>query len=744
MLHNRLPYLIALLIHAIIITLYFWEFIVDANIIHFSLGGDGFKNFFTMAWYLKHDSGYWFTGMNYPFGENVIYTDNQPIISFLLQKIALIIPKIHDYLRAIITLCNVYSLAFAGVFTIAVLRIFNLPFTIAFFFSIPIMLLSPQVDRIGGHYALAYSCYLPMLFYFTLCILKGKKVLFNSIALTVVILFFCFTHLYYIGLAIFFIIPLLFTAIVFGKIKIKTDYTKIAALIFAVLVPFVLLKLFIFISDPIADRPQAPWGFVFTRTNFWGVFVHPLGLFSEFINIFKNWDPFIGLSGEGIVFIGTVPAFVVMLSPVYFLRERKIETHTLILISSIPVLLYAMAFPFFIPKFEPLFYKLPAGLKQMRASGRFAWIFYYSAVYFTAVYIYRFFRDKTFSKSWMLAVLVITWFIESSIINTNSRKDFKKFGARFDLKEETKELNQLISKYGKQASDFNGLLFLPFFLNGSEKLQFETPHLATAMQASLATDIPMISGAMSRTSLTQTLMIAVLMGDRFIPKPFLEYFDISKNFLAVTRNDMDLNEREKEIISKAKFIGTSSWFNLYDLPLSAFPYHKDTLLNLLLQHSDTSSESQAVAYRSFDELNSSVSFFGKGALESFSNPAFLFNDHISNSSDGDTYEFSVWTFADNTTTSMPALYISVVDEKANATIESHEFLAKHSGNIIESWVQVKGEFKLAKKDYKVNVVGYADKGIYDEMLIRKKGVNFTSSDLNRDYFKHLYNNYPVY
>ena len=36
----------------------------------FEDGGDGLKNYYTLDYYVKHDDGWHFTGMNYPYGEN--------------------------------------------------------------------------------------------------------------------------------------------------------------------------------------------------------------------------------------------------------------------------------------------------------------------------------------------------------------------------------------------------------------------------------------------------------------------------------------------------------------------------------------------------------------------------------------------------------------------------------------------------------------------------------------------------
>ena len=53
----------------------------------FEDGGDGLKNYYTLDYYVKHDDGWHFTGMNYPYGENIIYTDNQPILALTLRWI---------------------------------------------------------------------------------------------------------------------------------------------------------------------------------------------------------------------------------------------------------------------------------------------------------------------------------------------------------------------------------------------------------------------------------------------------------------------------------------------------------------------------------------------------------------------------------------------------------------------------------------------------------------------------------
>jgi len=51
---------------------YFSPYILHLNDTLLSASGDGLKNFYTLAYYVKYDSGFWFTGMLYPYGEHVI------------------------------------------------------------------------------------------------------------------------------------------------------------------------------------------------------------------------------------------------------------------------------------------------------------------------------------------------------------------------------------------------------------------------------------------------------------------------------------------------------------------------------------------------------------------------------------------------------------------------------------------------------------------------------------------------
>lgn len=73
-------YVWVLLILACGITSYFYgKMLLHPNEYVFKSTGDGLKNYYTYAYHIKHDtSATEVEAMNYPYGENFLYTDNHP------------------------------------------------------------------------------------------------------------------------------------------------------------------------------------------------------------------------------------------------------------------------------------------------------------------------------------------------------------------------------------------------------------------------------------------------------------------------------------------------------------------------------------------------------------------------------------------------------------------------------------------------------------------------------------------
>jgi len=63
-------------IAALAVTVYSLSYIVlSPGSILLSMEGDAPKNYFTFLYHSLYGDGAWFAGMNYPFGEHIVFTD---------------------------------------------------------------------------------------------------------------------------------------------------------------------------------------------------------------------------------------------------------------------------------------------------------------------------------------------------------------------------------------------------------------------------------------------------------------------------------------------------------------------------------------------------------------------------------------------------------------------------------------------------------------------------------------------
>lgn len=87
---DNLYALLAFAISFLILFFFYHEVILHPNDYVFSDGGDGIKNYYTYLYHAKYDSLFFeFSGMNYPFKENVVFTDAHPLLSYLIGKLGL-------------------------------------------------------------------------------------------------------------------------------------------------------------------------------------------------------------------------------------------------------------------------------------------------------------------------------------------------------------------------------------------------------------------------------------------------------------------------------------------------------------------------------------------------------------------------------------------------------------------------------------------------------------------------------
>src|SRR5690606_4976388 len=155
--------------------------------------GDAAKNYYTLLYHVLYGDGVWFTGMNYPYGEHIVFTDAQPLLAMLFAYINDTIPVNP---LAIMNLCMVAGFFLGIVYVRKILLRFDVHPAPAIAAAVLIIIMSPQQFKLAGHFSLAYFCVLPVVFYYNLVWLQTKQAKY-AWALFSATLVFTFIHLYF-------------------------------------------------------------------------------------------------------------------------------------------------------------------------------------------------------------------------------------------------------------------------------------------------------------------------------------------------------------------------------------------------------------------------------------------------------------------------------------------------------------------------------------------------------------------
>src|SRR5690606_15534166 len=174
---NRFAIPVVILLSLALLWLLFGKVLLQPGQYMFGYLEDGTKNYYTAAYFIKYNQGLWFTGLNYPFGDHITYTDNQPLFAAILNAVNQHITPIWQHTIGIYNVLMLGSLVACAVFLFLILRELKLPVWYAVFVAIIIAFLSPQMFRIRAHYALGYAFFIPMFWYFLIHIFRNPKAL---------------------------------------------------------------------------------------------------------------------------------------------------------------------------------------------------------------------------------------------------------------------------------------------------------------------------------------------------------------------------------------------------------------------------------------------------------------------------------------------------------------------------------------------------------------------------------------
>jgi len=455
-----------LLLFSFVVSIVFIDIVKKPNNFLIS-AGDGLKNYYTFLYHIKNDSSFWkFEGMNYPYGENIVFTDNQPILANTIKVLYNIFPSINCNLIAIHNYFLLFGLIFGGLGFFLVLRHLKIDFLFATVITIGLMLLNPQIPRFNGHYGLFYPT-LPWIFLFNLKILETQKYLKYSVFILIFTTIAGLLHMYHFLLSAF-------VSILFILISLLLSFSKrevisaIYKFIIQIVVPLTLLTIVTMLASYAKDRPSSPYGF-FEFRSFWeGLFFsYQLPLYN-FVN--TNLVKVREINFEGKAYIGLLSVFT-LLTFLFLIIFRNREYRTFFSLKKLEGKLFfifiisaliSFGLPFIIPGLEFLLdYTGP--FKQFRSIGRLAWICFYAINFFSIYILYHYLLP--YIKNWnyrivayfsILFVILVEgiWF---QYKNPYSLSDIKEYQCGFDK-----------SKINVNVNDYQALLPNPYFSIGSE------------------------------------------------------------------------------------------------------------------------------------------------------------------------------------------------------------------------------------------------------------------------------------
>lgn len=558
-------------------------------------GADGWKNYFTPAWYVEYDSGWWFTGMNYPYGEHVLFTDNQPLISWLMKAVHVLIVPLTGYTTGILNVLVFLGLLICIWLMFHIGRHYGLPLWLSIPGAILITLMSPQIHRFAGHYALAYAPVIPAIWYLALLYLERGRAWGRWLSLLLLMVVFSWIHAYYLLIGALF---LLAYGLMYGLMQRpklgKRAWRPALGLAAAAMLPILLFQVVLWLTDPIADRPPNPFGFLAYAADWRSVFLPVQGpLYEAWHRFAHQWKP---SPVEGFAYVGGVATLFALGTLVRWIRyAARGQAHRIlrpalpgswpaVFWASLLLLLFAMCLPF---RWLPYDWLEALGpLRQFRSLGRFAWLFYYPFTLYVVYQLYliwRLLRQRGLKPigTWMLAAAALFWGWEMAIhvqLHSRATRNFK--GDNIFVNQEP-DFRAWLAEAGRTPEEFQALLPIPAFQTGSEKFVprwVTEPTTARAFKLAYNLGLPLACGSMSRTSISQSTRLVQLLASPLIQKTILDDYPDDRPLLMLAQAETALSWEEQQLVKRGKLLVEKGNFSLLELPLSALETDPDTVV----------------------------------------------------------------------------------------------------------------------------------------------------------------------
>jgi hypothetical protein len=750
----------------LLLTLFYGNLFPVFNKVYFSKSGDGLMMYTNMIYHVKYSESYLrCNSMNYPFGEHVFFTSNQPLISNSIKFLAAHGMDISGYMTGIMNALMVFSIVVAALILFLIFFELGVGWWLAAPASAGIAFLSPQLDRFGGHFTLAYVFAIPLFIYLLLLFFK-KPGWWLSILISLTASVAALTHFYLFGF--FALMALFFYAgyALAGRKIWNHKYSWALHLLVQFVIPFLLLQ-GMFLADSVIDRPGYPWGFLVYRAYPQSILL-PLTL--PYGQFFKHFIPTGYIQWEGYGFVGSVAAvFTIILVGFLFVRLfkkqfRRIPDITgdlrlnILFWASVAALLYSFGIPYILGLEWLIDYIGP--LRQMRGIARFSWIFYFVINITVFYWLWNNWKTKAARLiPSILMVVALLWLYSDAYLWARHRGEMlENYMPEMQDAGNTSAGNQWINRI--DISAYQAILPVPYFHVGSENIWIEKgcDILAKSLITSTQTGLPSMGVMLSRTSIGQTCDNLSLMLEPTGSGIRNMKFPSEKPLLLLAARCDEVNQNERRLIEQADKVDSTEGFDIYSLPVTAFRniYLSDAArakVEMLTQKaigsavfftSDTINRSVVA---DFDSLLSSSAYAGKGCFTGKTRQYnLIFYDTLPHADTSLTYTGSLWLGHFRTDLMPRSTLIAIqTDSTGKELFYDSWTVFRQLGAIDGDWARIEWKFKLRDPALRVKVFLNNDQIrngeiLVDELMIRPSETNVyraTESGImknNRFYF----------
>ncbi len=625
----------AALLALVAVVAFYHKSVIHPNSYLFNLHGDGLVNYFSFAWHITYDQTLLsFDGMHYPYGEYLPFVDCHPALSSLLHCVQVLGINVSENSICILNLLMLLSPLACAWFFFLILRHFNAPRWAAIVGAPVITLLSSQVLLMQfGHYALSYSVFFPLGWYFLLKYNDKPHSIRWSFAIILNILFWGYTH-NYLGA-----ILLAFTGIVHIQAYLfrisetsSRDIRSTVLRIIQIVIPLFTFYLIAILLDPHEGRIEMPFNPAHTASVYSvGVPNHSMtrALFETLFDLspqkLQPWarvGNYIGIPS----LIGLIVMIMLFLKWILSKQSRRDMSYNGLkplfpyLVSSTLLLGLAMGLHFRITGPEWLEY-IPL-VKQFAGLGRFAWAFFYVICVATIVLIASIQNIRL--RNVILVSALLVYFLESIGYHKYVAGRITQTPNYLDVHHpENNALNVLAREIDKNT--YQAIIPLPFYHKSLTPGTFSESEQSIVYSTRFAyiTGIPLVSAVLSRYSIQEGRNIIQLFMPNQFEKPIQKHFPDMRPFLILYTGE-ELELPESELIQRADTISQTGDLMLAEIPFHVlFDYDHQAVAQEFLLAYDTlpihrsgwrlSDTSAFVEYKSFDLTPSDTVYLGPGA-----------------------------------------------------------------------------------------------------------------------------------